>query len=413
MSQLRIWTSLAASVAIATLGSATPSYGQNPGSATPDSAAIANQRDASLPHDPTTAPDTVKRAALSLEFTRFDLDRPGRMIASAIESANTSGVTEAVETVADVAAESAEGAAAETEAAATETPRPTQGLVQLYAHQSTGNVILYVRDLPVMTFLGDAAAAADSASSSSQATLAADALKPSRAVAATTSEAATAAPEPPAFDRASIVARQIEALYGNGLDADKIGLEWSDKESNYWVTVDGDRLVAINDRTVLPEQTENLATDAWQVTNRLRRLLGGAAPLAANDLPGPTPIDFEPPSRNNDSTVDGYRVASSSTGHASWYGPGFSGRPTASGERFNPSDMTAAHRTLPFGTRVRVTFLPTGRSVIVRINDRGPFIRGRSIDLSAGAARKIGLHSAGVGQVRMEVLERASSVASN
>ena len=75
---------------------------------------------------------------------------------------------------------------------------------------------------------------------------------------------------------------------------------------------------------------------------------------------------------------------------ASWYGPGFHGRLTANGERFDQNALTAAHRSLPFGTRVRVTSTSTGRSVVVRINDRGPFVRGRSIDLARAAARVIG-----------------------
>ena len=87
---------------------------------------------------------------------------------------------------------------------------------------------------------------------------------------------------------------------------------------------------------------------------------------------------------------------------ASYYGKELAGRRTASGERFNPGAMTAAHRTLPFGTRVRVTNTHNGRSVIVRINDRGPFVKGRSIDLSSGAARAIGMGTAG--NVRMEVI---------
>ncbi len=78
-------------------------------------------------------------------------------------------------------------------------------------------------------------------------------------------------------------------------------------------------------------------------------------------------------------------------GHASWYGPGFHGRLTANGERFNTHALTAAHRTLPFGTRVRVVNQKTGRSVVVRINDRGPFIKGRIIDLAHSAARQIGM----------------------
>ncbi|WP_407664048.1 septal ring lytic transglycosylase RlpA family protein [Microvirga alba] len=79
------------------------------------------------------------------------------------------------------------------------------------------------------------------------------------------------------------------------------------------------------------------------------------------------------------------------SGEASWYGPGFHGRRTASGERFNTNDMTAAHRTLPFGTRVLVVNKQTGRSVVVRINDRGPFVRGRVIDLSRASAQAIGM----------------------
>lgn len=79
------------------------------------------------------------------------------------------------------------------------------------------------------------------------------------------------------------------------------------------------------------------------------------------------------------------------SGRASWYGPGFHGRRTASGEAFNTNDLTAAHRTLPFGTRVRVVNKRTGKSVVVRINDRGPYAHGRVIDLSRASAQAIGL----------------------
>lgn len=91
-------------------------------------------------------------------------------------------------------------------------------------------------------------------------------------------------------------------------------------------------------------------------------------------------------------------------GKASWYGPGFAGRKTANGERFDPSKLTAAHRTLPFNTTVKVTNVENGKSVIVRINDRGPFIRGRIIDLSKVAAEKIGLLRQGVTNVEIVTL---------
>ena len=90
-------------------------------------------------------------------------------------------------------------------------------------------------------------------------------------------------------------------------------------------------------------------------------------------------------------------------GQASYYGPGFHGRPTASGERFNSRALTAAHRTLPFGTRVRVQNLATGRSVDVRINDRGPFVRHRVIDLSEAAGGRIGLPRKGRGTAPVRI----------
>lgn len=97
-------------------------------------------------------------------------------------------------------------------------------------------------------------------------------------------------------------------------------------------------------------------------------------------------------------------VISVSTGEASWYGPGFYGNRTANGEVFRPGTLTAAHRTLPFGTKVRVTNLWNGRSTVVRINDRGPFHGRRVIDLAHGAANQLGLVASGIAQVRLEVL---------
>ena len=89
---------------------------------------------------------------------------------------------------------------------------------------------------------------------------------------------------------------------------------------------------------------------------------------------------------------------------ASWYGEQFSGRKTASGVRFDPRRLTAAHKTLPLGTRVRVTNPRTGASVLVTINDRGPYVGRREIDLSKAAAREVGILSRGVAPVLLEVL---------
>ncbi|MGY3122098.1 rare lipoprotein A (peptidoglycan hydrolase) [Bradyrhizobium sp. S3.14.4] len=115
-------------------------------------------------------------------------------------------------------------------------------------------------------------------------------------------------------------------------------------------------------------------------------------------MPTRPPVDW----RNaNASMTPSSGTGRSFSGMASYYG-NESGSRTASGQRFNQNAMTAAHRSLPFGTKLRVTH--GGSSVIVTINDRGPFIRGRVLDLSTGAARAIGLTGAGVGRVTAEVV---------
>jgi rare lipoprotein A len=105
-------------------------------------------------------------------------------------------------------------------------------------------------------------------------------------------------------------------------------------------------------------------------------------------------------------TMSGLATAASAepkqTGVASYY---WQGRGTASGERFNPNALTAAHRSLPFGTKVRVTNLKNGRTVVVRINDRGPFVRGRIIDVSKAAAGELGFKGSGTTKVALSVVE--------
>ena len=112
--------------------------------------------------------------------------------------------------------------------------------------------------------------------------------------------------------------------------------------------------------------------------------------------PKPSAYAFPPP--------EAPAVGTMVEGVASWYGPGYDGRRTSSGERFDQDALTAAHAYWAFGTRVKVTLLSTGRSVVVRINDRFPSHKGRAIDLSRGAAKAIGLIGPGTGQVRLEVV---------
>lgn len=243
---------------------------------------------------------------------------------------------------------------------------------------------LFVRDIPVLTFLD---------LNSTELTV--NASENSKSL-----NANSPSPQNNSVSRASRVAERINQLYNNSLDANTITVRWQDNQA-YSIQVGEEELVTVESETILPDTTQNLEEDARQATNRLRRLLGSAPPLP--EVAGkPEP---QPPAQvaqvQNIVRSNPLRVLQ---GMASWYGPGFHGRQSASGERFNQNALTAAHRSLPFGTQVRVTNLNNGRSVIVKINDRGPFSGGRIIDLSAGAARVIGMVRSGVAPVKVEVL---------
>jgi rare lipoprotein A len=103
-------------------------------------------------------------------------------------------------------------------------------------------------------------------------------------------------------------------------------------------------------------------------------------------------------------TPESKEAVSMQTGQASWYGRAFAGKPTASGEIFNHELLTAAHRSLPLGTKVRVTNVANGKSVEVKVNDRGPYADGRIIDLSRAAARALGMIEDGLAEVRLETI---------
>jgi rare lipoprotein A len=124
-----------------------------------------------------------------------------------------------------------------------------------------------------------------------------------------------------------------------------------------------------------------------------------AAPAFA---PSPQAVDVTKITPPTEDEPDGEEIAG---GVASFYSNAFAGHRTASGEAFDPGQLTAAHRTLPFGSHVRVTNPANGRSVVVRINDRGPFHRGRVIDLSRSAAAEIGIVARGSGRVELALLD--------
>lgn len=147
-------------------------------------------------------------------------------------------------------------------------------------------------------------------------------------------------------------------------------------------------------KVVLPEKKQQAAVEAPKPEKKQQQ-----ASIAKDSAkPRASEKKAEIAVRNVETETTG-RVTSTQSGMASYY---WQGQMTASGARFNPGAMTAAHRTLPFGTKVRVTNKRNGKSVVVTINDRGPFIRGRIIDLSSAAAGVIGMKSAGVAPVTVE-----------
>ena len=230
---------------------------------------------------------------------------------------------------------------------------------------------IYVRDLPVVTLVGNGLANVADPKSNTDLNDTSDVLL-----------------------RAQQLVSRLEHL-AEVSDSSQISARWDNTRDTYLVSWAKEDLIVLSDRVILPDTTGNLSEDALQLANRLRRLLGNAPALArVEGLPEPAA-----PNAPQSPTV-----LSSLTGMASWYGPGFHGRRSASGEVFNQNALTAAHRTLPFGTQVRVTNLNTGQQVVVRINDRGPYGHGRLIDLSTAAANRIGLRAAGVGRVAIEVL---------
>jgi peptidoglycan lytic transglycosylase len=158
------------------------------------------------------------------------------------------------------------------------------------------------------------------------------------------------------------------------------------------------------------------------VTLSLAFLTGcGSKKAAKIKVPPPPTIEAEPeavkpPASGKPSAIVGYEIPPGAkpiyveTGIASWYGPPYHNRRGANGEIFDTNKLTAAHRTLPLNSIARVTNVKTGRSTVVRITDRGPFIEGRMLDLSVAAAKAIDVWRAGTAMVKLEVFETPASI---
>jgi rare lipoprotein A len=139
----------------------------------------------------------------------------------------------------------------------------------------------------------------------------------------------------------------------------------------------------------------------------LSLLLPGCTRLIVREETPPPPV-VTPQAKEEATKPEGPKVEQ--VGDASWYGPAQNGKETASGETFDQNKLTAAHPTLPLGTKAVVTNLETGKSVAVTINDRGPYVKGRKIDLSRAAAQKIGMTKEGVAKVKIETRSRRKPI---
>lgn len=306
-------------------------------------------------------------------------------------------------------------------------------VAKIYSYEINGReaATLYVRNIPILTFKGAKKEASTDVKVGTQETPAANSstaktktldsvpssnlsftsiFKSSQAIALSSNQLdldtldSISATNDPTW-RASVIASRINQIHREGIDAGKISVSVDTETQNsnrYFIKANNLLLGVIDRDTILPDTTRNLERDALQATNRLRRVLGNATPL--REVTGK-------PTFGEGQEISLGSIRMRLTGFASWYGPGFHGNPSASGERFNQNALTAAHRTLPFGTRVLVTNLDNGQSVVVRINDRGPFHGNRVIDLSTAAARVLGLIQSGVAPVRLDVIDSNNTVA--
>ncbi len=264
-------------------------------------------------------------------------------------------------------------------------------MTRIHPHTLNGRnaATVYVRNIPVLTFLAQGNPSGNPKSKSGNLV-----KLPSSTENSLANSLASADP----VERATAVAALINQFNHDGLDAKEIVPAF---ESGSYVIKLGKQATLKFDRGLVYSDTaRNQEGDVLQAANLLRRLVGNASPVSAI-------ATASSPSSSRSRVAA--RVASRpatefASGFASWYGPGFNGAMSASGETFNANALTAAHRNLPFGTQVKVTNMDNGRSVVVRINDRGPYAHNRVLDISEGAARVIGLINSGVAPIRMEVM---------
>jgi rare lipoprotein A len=410
----KIWSGLAAvSVLMAPWGLIPPSYanpiaasavesdGNVPSEVTPVPLNLPNQSSGGSP----TAEETkVGQVASSLPDGLTEIEVPAAQGSNQTDAGSLPSTPQE-----PVATQASPEAVKVGEYQSNEQAEDSVAVMQSYQANGRQAATLYVRNIPVLSFLGAEGSSASAASHASlepgvkvaslpeSAVREVSVVQPRQTTASGTSSNASVENSNDPAVRATAIAAQINQIHRNSVDASSIRAVWDETKQRYLIKVGEDTLTAIDPDTILADTTHNAEQDALQVTNRLRRLLGNAEPL--------TEVEGSP---RQSTQVSLGSIQLTVSGYASWYGPGFNGSMSASGEVFNENALTAAHPTLPFGTQVRVTNLDNGLSVLVRINDRGPYTGDRLIDLSAGAAEVIGLTLSGVAPVKLDVLGVAS-----
>ncbi len=280
-------------------------------------------------------------------------------------------------------------------------------IARIYTHKLNGKnaATVYVRGIPVVTYIESEDSVKSTADISKDKNDKSNIKENSESVKissnvldANSSEHLLTSTNP--VERATAAAAMINQLNRDGFDAKTIIPAW--KNGNYVINLGDRATLKFDQQAIFPESQQNKTQDVLESANLLRRLLGGANPVS-EVVNAPKP---QIAASSSFSPTLSSRVIGVMSGMASWYGPGFDGNYSASGEVFNANDLTAAHPSLPFGTIVRVVNMDNNQSVVVRINDRGPYAHGRVIDISTAAANVIGLISSGVAPVRLEVLSR-------
>ncbi len=379
-------TALLISTATGTLNGA-PARADDQGSTSDEKVGAIDAGGPIAPAEPAPEHDSVRRASVTLQSAATSaagatapaqalklsssevlatLARPADPASTGFSSANPAAAQVAqVTEVTKIGTRQSQPTSARPAVAGSAVGQDLLARTQPHSWQGRAAATLYVRGIPIATFL-----AANGAS-----------------------DPEIGNPDP--LRQATEAADRLNALQRAAFDAGDITPVWSDQQNRYQIRLGDQVLLSFGDNVRLPDATRTSADNVLSATNRLRRLLGNAPPIDREALPAAEGLNLAQRS-----------IRLIASGLASWYGPGFHGNRSANGEVFNQNAMTAAHRHLPFGTRVRVVNRNNGRSVVVRITDRGPYAHGRVIDLSAAAARVIGLIQSGVAPVRLEVIGR-------